>query len=82
LIARSAHKWSTVSRLSNGSEYKDFANATAELVWIQSLLQELGIKQARPPVLWCDNTGVTYLSSNLVFHARTKHIEVDFHFVR
>jgi histone deacetylase 1/2 len=82
LIAWSARKQSTVSRSSTESEYKALANATAELIWVQSVLQELGVKQDRSPVLCCDNLGATYLSSNPVFHARTKHIEVDFHFVR
>jgi histone deacetylase 1/2 len=58
------------------------ANATAEVIWIQTLLNEIGVSQPKTAVLWCDNIGATYLSANPVFHARTKHIEVDYHFVR
>jgi histone deacetylase 1/2 len=58
------------------------ANATAEVMWVQTLLSELGVSQPKAAVLWCDNIGATYLSTNPIFHARTKHIVVDYHFVR
>jgi hypothetical protein len=76
LIAWSARKQATVS--CSSTEYKVVANATTELIWVHSLLRELNIPQYQPSVLLCDNIGATYLSSNLVFHARTKHIEVDY----
>jgi hypothetical protein len=82
LISWSARKQAKVSCSSTESEYKAIGNATAELIWVQALLTELGVSRHCPPVLWSDNIGATILSSNPVFHARIKHIEVDFHFVR
>lgn len=82
LISWCARKHATVSRSSTEGEYKALANATAEIIWIQSMLKEVGVKCTQALCLWCDNFSATYLSANPVFHARTKHIEIDFHFVR
>lgn len=82
LISWSSKKQATVARSNTEAEYKSLANATTELIWIQSLLKELGVYQRRAPCLWCDNLGAMYLTANPIFHARKKHIEVDYHFVR
>jgi hypothetical protein len=50
-------------------------------MWVQKLLEELRISSPKKAQLWCDNIGATYLSGNPVFHARTKHIEANYHFV-
>nr|XP_040254247.1 uncharacterized mitochondrial protein AtMg00810-like [Aegilops tauschii subsp. strangulata] len=60
LIAWNAHKQATVSRSSTEAEYKAVADATAEIIWVQSLLRELRVSPARPPVLWCDNIGAAH----------------------
>ncbi|RVW22302.1 Retrovirus-related Pol polyprotein from transposon RE1 [Vitis vinifera] len=64
------------------AEYRALAITTAELYWIRMLLKELHISLPTAPTIWCDNSGTLALASNPVFHARTKHIEVDFHFIR
>lgn len=82
LISWRARKQATVSRSSTEAEYKSLADATAEIIWVQAVLQELGVSSSRTACLWCDNLGATYLTANPVFHGRTKHVEVDYHFVR
>lgn len=57
------------------------ANAIADLLWVQSLLAELHIT-TQSPILLCDNHSALALSHNYVLHARTKHLELDIHFVR
>jgi hypothetical protein len=81
-ITWSAKKQPTVSRSSTKSKYRAIAIASTELCWIRTLLKDLGIFLSHTPILWCDNVSALAIASNPVFHARTKHIEVDFHFVR
>ena len=71
-----------MARSSIEAEYKAVVDAIAEFIWIKSLLQELHIPLQRSPILWCDNVGVTYFAANPVFHARTKHIEIYYHFIQ
>ncbi|XP_019171360.1 PREDICTED: uncharacterized protein LOC109166917 [Ipomoea nil] len=82
LVSWVSRKQRTVARSSTEAEYKGLADVCAEVTWVLSLLRELGLDSSAPPTLWCDNLGATYLRANPVFHARTKHVEVDYHFVR
>ncbi|KAL5537784.1 hypothetical protein UlMin_045380 [Ulmus minor] len=82
LVSWSATKQKVVSRSSAESEYRGLAIAAAEIVWTLFLLQELCVPQKQTPILWYDNVSASYMASNPVFHARSKHIEIDLHFVR
>jgi histone deacetylase 1/2 len=81
-ISWKSRKQRTVVRSSTEAKYKALADGTAEILWIHSLLSELRVPSSIVTMLWCDNLGVTFLSANPVFHARTKHVEIDYHFVR
>ena len=56
--------------------------SVCEIMWICQLLMEVGIETSVPAKLWCDNQVTMNIASNPVFHERTKHIEIDYHFVR
>ena len=82
LISWRSKKQPTVSRSSTESEYRALAVVTCEVIWVLKLLKDLRIP-CKPPVnVFVDNNSAIELSLNPVFHERTKHIEVDVHFVR
>ncbi|RVW86387.1 Retrovirus-related Pol polyprotein from transposon RE1 [Vitis vinifera] len=82
LISWCAKKQHTISRSSTEAEYRAMAHTAAELTWMSFILNDLHIPLASTPTLYCDNTSALHMTINSVFHARSKHIELDYHFVR
>ncbi|XP_044378311.1 uncharacterized mitochondrial protein AtMg00810 [Triticum aestivum] len=82
LISWSSKRQPTVSRSSVEEEYRVVANAVAECSWLRQLLQELLCDVHKATLVYCDNVSAVYLSTNPMHHRRTKHIELDIHFVR
>lgn len=82
LVSWSSKRQPTVSRSSAEAEYKGVANAVAETCWVRNLLLELKCPVKAATLVYCDNISAVYLSTNPVKHQRTKHVEIDIHFVR
>lgn len=82
LVSWSSKRQHTVSRSSAEAEYRAVANGVAEATWLRQLLLELQRPPRRATLVYCDNVSAVYLSSNPVQHQRTKHVEIDLHFVR
>ena len=58
------------------------SDTTSELVWLANLLQDLQVQISYPVTLYCDNKAAQYIAANPVFHNRTKHLDIDCHYVR
>jgi hypothetical protein len=71
-----------VSKSTTEAEYVALSTACQEGVWLRRLLDDISVKQCNPTVLFEDNQGAIELSRNPKFHARTKHIDVLYHYVR
>nr|GEU79366.1 ribonuclease H-like domain-containing protein [Tanacetum cinerariifolium] len=82
LLSWSAKRQSTLSRSSVEAEYRRVANNVAETCWLRNLLRELHTLLSFAMLVYCDNVSAVYLSCNPIRHQRTKHIEIDIHFVR
>ncbi|GKA14356.1 ribonuclease H-like domain-containing protein [Tanacetum coccineum] len=82
LLSWSAKRQHTISRSSAEAEYQGVANVIAKTAWIRNLLRELHSPLLTTTLVYCDNVSAVYMSANPVQHQRTKHIEIDIHFVR
>ena len=82
LISWKSKKRDVVARSSAEAEYRAMALATCELIRLKHLLQELRFGDDEQMKFICDNQVALHISFNPVFHERTKHIEVDCHFIR
>jgi hypothetical protein len=81
LISWSSKRQNIVSRSSAEAEYRAVANAVAEATWLRQLLTELHTPLRKTTLVYCDNVSAIYMSKNPVQHQRTKHVEIDLHFV-
>ena len=82
LITWSSRKQKVVACSNTEAEYRALSSAATDMMWVQHYLTEIGILVSQPPVLWSDNLGAQALACNPMYHARTKHIELDVHFIR
>jgi hypothetical protein len=81
LVSWKSNKQVVVSRSSAEAEYHAMAQGTCEILWLQSIFNELGFIEKDSSQLFCDNKSAIMLASDSVLHERSKHIEVDIHFI-
>ena len=81
-ISWSIKKQSTVALSRIEAKYKGTVVLACEAVWLKRIFNDLGVPISDPIFLYCDNISIIHLARNPVFHTRTKHIEVHYHFAR
>jgi hypothetical protein len=82
VVSWSSKKQPTIALLSMEAEYRGVVIVACEVVWLQKLLLDLGQLVDAPVVIYCDNISSILLVNNSIYHVRTKHIEVHYHFIK
>ncbi|GKA37321.1 ribonuclease H-like domain-containing protein [Tanacetum coccineum] len=82
LLSWPATRQATLSHSSAEAEYRGVANVVVETSWLRNLLRELHTPLFTATLVYCENVSDVYMSANPAQHQRTKHIEIDIHFVR
>jgi hypothetical protein len=82
LVTWKNKKQNMIASSSAEAEYCAMTSTTSELTWIKHLLHDIGIECKEAIKIYCENQAARHIASNSVFHKRTKHIEVDCHFIR
>lgn len=82
IVSWCAKRQQTMSRSSTEAEYRALAETAAKLTWISFLLRDLNIPQSGPALLHCDNGSAVCLTMNPALHSRSKHFELDWHYIR
>ncbi|KAJ0617795.1 putative RNA-directed DNA polymerase [Helianthus annuus] len=82
LVTWRSKKQKVVALSSAEAEFRGIARGLSEVLWIRKLLEDIGFSQKAPSKVMCDNTAAIQISENPVQHDRTKHVEVDRHFIK
>ena len=77
-----SRKQKSVALSSTEAEYMASSQASCESLWLRKLMVDLFGQELSPTVIHCDNQSCIKLSENPVFHGRSKHIEIRYHFIR
>ena len=73
---------SVVARSTAEAEYRSMALTVCEVMWLIQLLKDLGLKKLDPTIIKCDNQAALSIAANPVHHEKTKHVDIDCHFIR
>ncbi|KAL6311476.1 hypothetical protein AAG906_012064 [Vitis piasezkii] len=82
LVTWRSKKQSVVARSSAEAEFRAMAHGICEGMWLQRILKELGIISNSTMIVLCDNKATISIAKNPVQHDKTKHVEIDRHFIK